>query len=145
MHLSAGKLENKRYVLIIPMRFLLGTLHSHIWCLDILSLQLRLPVNLLYILDTFTPVSAVRSVCFIGKYELDWLNDWQTFLPGCLCSLHYWMVGEAGWPVEWVMIEHAACQPPWLANWLTNWLPAWLNDDLTYNLPLFPPAGRHSL
>lgn len=49
------------------------------------------------------------------------------------------MAGSAGWLVDWIMIEHTACQPPWLANWLTNWLPAWLNDDLTRNLPLFQP------
>lgn len=80
---------------------------------------------------------------FIVKYEWGWLNGWQAILPGSQCSLHYWTVGSAGWLVDWVMIEHAACQPPWLANWLTNWLPAWLNDDLTYNLPLLQPAGHN--
>lgn len=65
--------------------------------------------------------------------------DWIS--PGCLSSLHYWMVGSAGWLVDWVMIGHTGCQPSWLANWLRNWLPARLNDDPAYNTPLFLPAG----
>lgn len=73
----------------------------------------------------------------------DWVNWRLAHLAACV-SLHYWMAGSAGWLVDWVMIEHTACQPLWLLNWLTNWLPARLNDDLTFNLPLFQCTRRPS-
>lgn len=68
--------------------------------------------------------------------------DWMTGRPSYLAACVHYITGKAGsagWLVDWIMIEHTACQPPLLPNWLTNWLPAWLNDDQTHSWHLFRP------